>query len=102
MSSDAALGKAIRATIRRIPRGKVATYGQIAAAAGYPGYARHVAVVLRGNPGLPWQRVVGSMGKILLRGESGFEQRVRLEAEGVTFAGTKVNMKRHQYLFSEK
>ncbi|MGH9601983.1 MAG: MGMT family protein, partial [Terriglobales bacterium] len=81
--------------IRKIPRGKVATYGQIARAAGFPGAARQVAWALHSSQGLPWQRVVGSRGKILLRGESALEQRLRLENEGVAFAGGRVRMERH-------
>src|SRR5262249_23515859 len=52
---------AFRKAIRQIPRGKVATYGQVAAAAGYPLYHRHVAALLRrGHGNLPWQRVIGA------------------------------------------
>ena len=47
----------IVATIRKIPRGKVSTYGAVARAAGYPGAARQVVRVLRTSFGLPWQRV---------------------------------------------
>ena len=91
---------AMRKTIRRIPRGKVATYGQVAAAAGYPLYHRHVAQLLRreGNR-LPWQRVVGAGGEIKLRFESGLEQRTRLELEGVRFRGRRVDMAEHQHRF---
>src|SRR5579883_1152562 len=99
MAVDPLLRPAIRAAIRRVPRGKVATYGQVAAAAGYPGYARQVAQVLRGDPSLPWQRIIGNDGELRLRGESGYEQRMRLEAEGVTFRGRRVDLDRHQYRF---
>ena len=47
--------------------------------------------------GLPWHRVVGAGGKILLPGESGLEQRLRLETEGVKFRGGRVWMEKHQY-----
>lgn len=87
------------AQVRRIPRGKVATYGDVAYAAGYPGYARQVAWALHGSTGVPWQRVVGADGKILLGGESGFEQRMRLQSEGVQFKGLKVDMAKHHYSF---
>lgn len=88
------------AQIRHIPRGKVATYGDIAYAAGYPGYARQVAWALHGSSGsVPWQRVVGSGGKILLTGEHGFEQRIRLQAEGVRLIGLRVDMKLHHHHF---
>src|ERR1700752_2826075 len=51
--------EAFRRRIRSIPKGSVATYGQVAAAAGYPHYHRAVAYLLRVTPGaLPWHRVV--------------------------------------------
>ena len=91
---------AMRQAIRRIPRGKVATYGQVAAAAGYPLYHRHVAQLLQreGNR-LPWQRVVGAGGEIKLKFEAGLEQRTRLELEGVRFRGKRVDMAEHQHRF---
>jgi methylated-DNA-protein-cysteine methyltransferase-like protein len=91
------------AQIRRIPRGKVATYGDVAYAAGYPGYARQVAWALHGGgAGVPWQRVVGAGGKILLTGEHGFEQRLRLQAEGVRLIGLRVDMRAHHHSFFKK
>jgi methylated-DNA-protein-cysteine methyltransferase related protein len=85
--------------VRRIPKGKVATYGDVAYAAGFPGSARQVAWALHQSNGAPWQRVVGSGGKILLTGEHGFEQRMRLESEGVVFHGLRVDMKTHHHTF---
>jgi methylated-DNA-protein-cysteine methyltransferase-like protein len=90
----------ILAAIRKIPRGKVSTYGAIARAAGYPGAPRRVAWVLHRSVDLPWQRVLGAGGEIKLRGDSAFEQRFRLEAEGVTFRGRRVDMKKHEFRFS--
>jgi methylated-DNA-protein-cysteine methyltransferase related protein len=91
---------AIRKTIRQIPRGRVATYSQVAAAAGYPLYHRQVAQVLRGaGPSLPWQRVVGAGGEIKLKYEAGMEQRTRLQMEGVRFRGKRVDMAEHQHRF---
>jgi methylated-DNA-protein-cysteine methyltransferase related protein len=91
---------AFRKAIRQIPRGKVATYGQVAAAAGYPLYHRHVAQLLhREGNSLPWQRVVGSGGAIKLRYEAALEQRTRLEMEGVRFRGKRVDMAEHQHRF---
>ena len=88
----------IRSTIRKIPRGKVATYGDVAYAAGFPGAARQVVWALHGSGGsLPWQRVVGAGGKILLPGVHGAEQRLLLQTEGVTFIGLRVNMKQHRF-----
>ena len=87
--------------VRRVPRGRVATYGDIAYAAGYPGAARQVAWALHAQSvGLPWHRIVGAGGTILLTGEQGFEQRLHLEAEGVGFLGLKVNMLAHRHSFS--
>ena len=91
---------AFRKAIRQIPKGKVATYGQVAAAAGFPLYHRHVAAMLRKSHGtLPWQRVIGAGGEIKLRFEAGLEQRMRLEMEGVRFVGKRVNMAEHQHRF---
>jgi methylated-DNA-protein-cysteine methyltransferase-like protein len=91
---------AIRKTIRQIPRGKVATYAQVAAAAGYPLYHRQVVQVLRkAGDSLPWQRVVGAGGLIRLQREMGYDQRVRLEMEGVRFRGARVMMQDHQHVF---
>jgi len=91
---------AFRKIIRQIPRGKVATYGQVAAAAGYPLYHRHVAQMLRKSGGsLPWQRVVGAGGAIKLKYEAGLEQRTRLKLEGVRFRGKHVDMAEHQHRF---
>ena len=86
-------------TIRKIPRGKVSTYGAIARAAGYPGAARQVVGVLHRSFDLPWQRVLGAGGEIKLRGDSAIEQRLRLEAEGVAFRGRRVDMKQHEFKF---
>jgi methylated-DNA-protein-cysteine methyltransferase-like protein len=85
--------------VRRIPKGKVATYGEVAYAAGFPGSARQVAWALHQSSGLPWHRVVGANGKILLSGEPGFEQRMRLESEGVIFHGLRIDMKQHRHAF---
>lgn len=80
-------------TVRRIPRGKVATYGDVAAASGYPGAARQVVWALRsGGKAVPWHRVLGAKGKIRLTGEPGLEQRLRLRAEGVTVNGDRVDL----------
>ena len=87
------------AAIRRIPKGKVASYGDVARGAGYEGAARQVAWALHGSRGLPWHRVVGSGGEIKLSGEAAMEQRMRLESEGVTFHGKRVNMALHRYRF---
>ena len=95
--------KAIRRVIASVPRGKVATYGQVAAAAGYPRCSRLVAQFLRkyGNA-LPWQRIVGAGGEIKLGREAALEQRMRLQMEGVAFRGRRVDMKAHQHRFGSR
>ena len=90
----------ILATIRKIPRGKVSTYGAIARAAGYPGAARQVVGALHRSFDLPWQRILGAGGEIKLRGDSAIEQRLRLESEGVTFRVRRVDMKKHEFEFT--
>ncbi len=85
----------IRAVVRKIPKGRVATYGQVALAAGFPRGARQVAWALKAfDPFLPWHRVVGSGGKVLLRGANGVEQIQRLEAEGVLVRGNRIDLAR--------
>ena len=93
----------IRKIVAKIPKGKVATYGTVARAAGFPGAARQVAWALRGaGTRLPWHRVLGAGGKILLPGEAGTEQRLRLEAEGVAFRRGRVWMERHEQRLTGK
>jgi methylated-DNA-protein-cysteine methyltransferase-like protein len=88
-------------TIRSIPRGRVASYGQVAAAAGYPRYHRAVARFLKAAiPGeLPWQRVLGAGGEIKLVGRAAAEQKLRLRMEGVRFVGKRVDLNLHQHVF---
>lgn len=78
---------AVKAAIKRIPRGRVATYGQIANLAGNPRAVRGVVWILHsssGKHGLPWHRVINSRGVIALRTGAGFEEQVmRLVDEGV-------------------
>lgn len=74
--------------IRRIPRGQVATYGQIAVMAGNAYASRQVARLLHslsGKERLPWHRVINSHGTISLQGEAGERQQTLLEREGVEF-----------------
>lgn len=90
---------AFRRIIRSVPRGKVSTYGKVAAAAGYPLYHRAVAKLLRSATlhGLPWQRIVGAGGEIKPKGEAAAEQRLRLGIEGVKFRGKRVNMDLYEH-----
>jgi methylated-DNA-protein-cysteine methyltransferase related protein len=80
----------IYAVVRRIPRGRVATYGQVAELAGLPGHARQVGYALHALPGdstLPWHRVVNAGGGVSRRADPGWDdlQRQFLEREGVRF-----------------
>lgn len=97
MNNREEMSAAIRRAIRSIPRGKVATYGQVAEAAGYPRYHRQVAQVLnRHGEMLPWHRVLGAGGHLKTGKASRLEQRMLLEMEGVRFRGARVDMKQHQ------
>jgi len=87
----------LRRVIAEIPRGKVATYGQVAARAGFPGAARATVWALQHGDGLPWHRVVAAGGRIALSGEEGREQRLRLALEGVTFRGSRVRIDLHAW-----
>jgi methylated-DNA-protein-cysteine methyltransferase-like protein len=80
----------IYAIVRKIPRGRVASYGQIATRAGLPGRARQVGFAMHAlQPGttVPWQRVVNARRKVSRRRIPGAEltQRMLLEREGVRF-----------------
>jgi methylated-DNA-protein-cysteine methyltransferase-like protein len=91
---------AVRHAILSIPRGKVSTYGAVAEAAGFPGYHRQVAQVLnRPGHGLPWHRVLGAGGQIKTVGETAFDQRTRLDMEGVKFKGRRVDMAAFEHRF---
>ena len=90
--------------VARIPRGRVATYGQIARLAGMPRAARQVGYALAAlrddAGGVPWQRVVNARGEISARFEPAFEglQRAMLEQEGVRFdAASRISLERFQW-----
>jgi methylated-DNA-protein-cysteine methyltransferase related protein len=94
----------IWALVRRIPRGRVATYGQLAALAGLGRNARLAGYALHALPSgspLPWHRVLGAGGRLSLArldAQSALTQRMRLEREGVTFdASGRVRMERHAW-----
>jgi len=83
----------IYATTRMIPRGRVATYGQIAELAGLPGHARQVGYamnVLPEDSDVPWQRVVNAQGRVSPRAAPGWEelQRQILLEEGIVFGAS--------------
>ena len=92
--------------VAQVPKGKVVTYGQVAALLGAPRAARAVGTALRYLPGsltrtVPWQRVINAAGGISLRGDvlRAEEQRWLLEGEGVEFdRHGKVNLKKYRWL----
>lgn len=88
----------ILAAIKRIPRGRVSTYGQIADVAGAPGRARLVGTVLRTTTArVPWQRVVNASGRISfpVGSDAHARQRALLEKEGVEFSGGRIDLRRY-------
>jgi len=102
--SEAESGYArIYAVVRRIPRGRVATYGQIARLAGLPGQARQVGYALHAmatDRPVPWHRVINARGEVSRRSHPGSDeaQRQFLEREGVTFdARGRVDLARYQW-----
>lgn len=86
--------------VQRIPHGRVATYGQLAALAGRPRLARQVGQALRGvDDGVPWHRVVNAQGGISRRSRTAsmISQRIRLEQEGVVFRRGRVVLARFRW-----
>ena len=90
----------IYAVARKIPRGRVSTYGRVAELAGLGRAARQVGYAMAALPDhttVPWHRVINAQGRISLRRGTGgdLEQRFRLEAEGVAFdSGGRVSLER--------
>jgi len=90
-------------TVRLIPKGNVASYGQVAVESGLPGQARLVGYALhalRPSSGVPWHRVINAQGKISFPPGSPAHSRQRklLAGEGVVVVGDKIDMKRYGWL----
>ncbi len=89
--------------VRQIPRGRVATYGQVAELAGLEGHARQVGYALHALPDsidIPWHRVVNARGEVSARtrGDSHELQRELLEAEGVKFdQRDRIDLRRYRW-----
>jgi methylated-DNA-protein-cysteine methyltransferase-like protein len=89
--------------VRRIPRGRVATYGQVARLAGLAGHARQVGYALHAmatEQSVPWHRVINARGEVSRRSDPGSDvaQRQFLEREGVVFdAAGRVDLARFQW-----
>jgi methylated-DNA-protein-cysteine methyltransferase related protein len=84
--------------VQRIPRGRVLTYGALARALRLPGGARTAGRAMAATPsgkGIPWHRVLGERGRILIREPYASLQRKLLESEGVTLIESRVDLKLH-------
>ncbi len=84
--------------VQQIPRGRVLTYGALAEVLRLPGGARSAGRAMAATPsgkGIPWHRVVGERGKILIREPYASLQRKLLESEGVTIIESRVDLKHH-------
>jgi len=84
--------------VKLIPRGRVTTYGELAKALRLRGGARAAGYAMAATPkgrGIPWHRVIGERGKILIREPYASLQRKLLESEGVKITESRVDLKRH-------
>jgi methylated-DNA-protein-cysteine methyltransferase-like protein len=90
--------------VKQIPRGRVITYGALARALRLPGGARTAGRAMAATPsgrGIPWHRVVGARGKLLIREPYASLQRKLLESEGVKLLESRVDLKLHVWIFSK-
>lgn len=97
---SATFDREVYAVVRRIPPGRTATYGQVAAMLGRPRAARAVGGAMRRcPPGVPWHRVLNAQGQISRRkrAASMLTQRMLLEREGVTLRRGRVDMMRYAW-----
>ena len=86
----------VYALVKKIPRGKVLTYGALAKATRLPGGARTAGRAMAGTPkgqGIPWHRVVGAGGKLLIREPYASLQRKLLASEGAKLIESRVDLK---------
>ena len=87
--------------VKQIPRGRVITYGALAKALRLRGGARTAGRAMAATPsgkGIPWHRVVGDRGKLLIREPYASLQRKLLESEGVGLIESRVNLKSHVWI----
>jgi methylated-DNA-protein-cysteine methyltransferase related protein len=93
-------GQAVWRVVVRIPRGRVATYGQVAALLARPRAARAVGQAMRGCPaGVPWHRVVAASGRLSPRVRMAglVTQRILLEREGIPFRRGRIPLERYRW-----
>ena len=84
--------------VKQIPRGRVLSYGALAAALRLRGGARSAGRAMAATPsgkGIPWHRVVGERGKILIREPYASLQKKLLESEGIEIIESRLNLKKH-------
>ena len=89
---------AVYRLVKQIPRGRVLTYGALARFLRLPGGARTAGRAMAATPsgkGIPWHRVLGERGKILIREPYASLQRKLLESEGIQLTESRVDLKRH-------
>ena len=87
--------------VKQIPRGRVLTYGAIAKALRLPGGARTAGRAMGATPqgqGIPWHRVLGANGKILIREPYASLQRKLLESEGIPVVESRINVRKHLWI----
>jgi methylated-DNA-protein-cysteine methyltransferase related protein len=86
--------------VKQIPRGRVITYGALAKVLHLRGGARTAGRAMAATPsgkGIPWHRVVGDRGKLLIREPIASLQRKLLESEGISLLESRVNLKAHAW-----
>jgi methylated-DNA-protein-cysteine methyltransferase-like protein len=93
--------------VSQIPKGKVASYGQVAKLAQLPGYARFVGTTMKNLPKdskLPWHRVANTAGKISFPTDSTeyLKQKSLLESEGVVFLNGRFSRRKYGWLYNEE
>jgi methylated-DNA-protein-cysteine methyltransferase-like protein len=90
--------------VKKVPRGRVTTYGAVAKALRLPGGARVVGYAMASCPagqGIPWHRVVGAGGRLLISEPHASLQRKLLASEGVEIEGRTIDMERFSHSFSK-
>jgi methylated-DNA-protein-cysteine methyltransferase-like protein len=86
--------------VKRIPKGRVITYGSIARACKLRGGAREAGHAMAACPqgrGIPWHRVVGAGGRLLIREPYASLQKRLLESEGALLVGSRISMEEHEW-----
>jgi methylated-DNA-protein-cysteine methyltransferase related protein len=91
--------------VKTIPRGRVTTYGELARKLRFRGGARAVGYAMAACPsgrGVPWHRVVGAGGRLIIREPYGSLQRRLLETEGVVIPGSRIDMRLYAWVPRKK